>query len=322
MVKSAVCTLFEGHYHYGVAALTNSLFKAGFRGLLFIGYRGALPFWASEAKENTTWNWDGVSSLDVEEGLELHFVPLSTNYHLTNFKPDFMLQIFNALSPQIDSLFYFDPDIVVSAPWSFFEEWVNCGVALCEDVNSPIPEFHPRRVAWREYFSKDGFNLIFKNPVYVNGGFVGLRVKDLQFLSVWKNLQESMSPAIGGLNKSSLAGEPLPKTASGPFAPFGKTDQDALNAAVEAYRGESSIIGKEAMGFITGEPLMPHALGSPKPWKDNYLEAFIKGKTPSVSNKAYWENANGAILSYSRAFIKRKIFFQRLASFLGRFYSK
>ena len=61
-----------------------------------------------------------------------------------------------------------------------------------------------------------------------------------------------MASQIGGLNRSIFSKVPLPEEASGPFAPFGKTDQDAMNAAVEAYDGYVSFVGQEGMAFKAG----------------------------------------------------------------------
>jgi hypothetical protein len=36
----------------------------------------------------------------------------------------------------------FDPDIVVVTPGVVLKNVVNCGVALCEDVNSPLQKYH------------------------------------------------------------------------------------------------------------------------------------------------------------------------------------
>ena len=44
-MKISFCTLFERNYHFGVAALSNSLIAAGYAGTLWVGYRGALSGW-------------------------------------------------------------------------------------------------------------------------------------------------------------------------------------------------------------------------------------------------------------------------------------
>jgi hypothetical protein len=181
---SSVCTLFEGHYHYGVAALSNSLFKYGFRGTIYAGYRGELPHWALKGIKVKLDKWDDAIILNSIDGLKIVFLKLNTNYSLTNYKPDFMIELWEGPANDSEALFYFDSDILINKSWIHFEQWVNCGVALCEDVNSPLQEFHPRRVGWRNYFTKYNIDLQFKNSIYVNGGFIGLIKNDFSFLGI------------------------------------------------------------------------------------------------------------------------------------------
>ena len=316
-MHSSICTLFEGHYHFGVAALTNSLYKQGYRGAVYAGYKGKLSGWITAATEDLALGWPGSRTLLVGEGLQLHFLPLDTDYHLTNYKPDFMLRLWSDLAVNANSMFYFDPDIVVTTPWSVFEEWVGCGVALCEDVSSPLAGNHPTRVAWRRYFGAKNFTLNFKEAIYANGGFVGAVKADITFLATWKALQEAMAPAIGGLNSSAFSG-PIPL----PFDPFGKTDQDALNATVEAWPGPISFVGKAGMTFEAGTSLMSHALGHNKPWLRKPLIQMLKGMLPRQADKDYWDSVGGPIVIHPSI----KVIYQRLtlkiAVGLGRFYSK
>ena len=319
---TVICTLFEGHYHYGVAALTNSLYTQGYRGSIFAGYRGPLPKWSSEAKDSTLSPGIGWKTLTVAEDLQLHFIPLATDYHLTNYKPDFMMDLWDGPAKEAVNMFYFDPDIVVCAPWTYFDQWVEYGVALCEDVNSPLPQNHPRRAAWRQYFQKKGISLSFKTSTYANGGYIGLNTANKGFLEIWKKVQEAMAPAIGGLRCSALPGTPLNGKAQGPFSPFGKTDQDALNAAIEAWDGEISFVGQEAMSLKSGVPLMPHALGQPKPWKWNPLTQALSGRPPRVVDREYWKNAGGIVEAHSSGVIRQKLISLKIAGLIGRFYKR
>ncbi|QDV84632.1 hypothetical protein [Planctomycetes bacterium TBK1r] len=316
-MKSSVCTLFEGHYHYGVAALTNSLYQNGYRGTVYAGYRGGLPGWTVEAERRSTGQWSDATSLQVADGLEIVFLPLETPYHLTNYKPDFMLELLDGPAADTDAIFYLDPDICVADDWQVFCDWVSCGVALCEDVNSPLPKNHPRRVGWRRYYENKGFSLNFKGREYVNGGFVGLRSDARGFLEQWKALMLAMGDVIGGLGAAKVElGQEF--EGKGFFSCFDASDQDGLNAAIEATDFEFSVIGQEAMGFKPGAAILPHALGQPKPWKKRFLGDSLKGKSPRLVDKEFLKN-----VSPIGFYMPSEIFMRRLSCFMasgiGRF---
>jgi hypothetical protein len=321
-MNSAICTVFEGHYHYGVAALSNSLYKQGFRGTVYVGYRGNLPNWVLKGKREIIGKWNDAITLAPVEGFQLIFLPIVTSYNMANYKPDFMLELWEGPAKNEEALFYFDPDIIVNDSWSCFEQWVNCGVALCEDVNSPLQEFHPRRVGWRNYYKNHNIDLQYKNQIYVNAGFVGLLKKDISFLRLWIKLQEIMGPAIGGLENSIFLNQTYNSTVlkEEGFTIFDKPDQDALNAAIEVYIGAISYLGKEGMGFENGHITMFHALGSPKTWKTNHLLRAIQGSSPRISDAIYWKHCSHPILAHPKLEIILKKLSIKVSKLIGRFY--
>jgi len=322
-MKTAICTLFEGHYHFGLAALVNSLDKKKFQGTIYAGYRGKLPKWVlRNSKKSMVQGYKCGRHLALSKNINVFFLELETDYHFTNYKPNFMLELWDGLASDAEAMVYMDPDIVVSMEWSLFEDWFVHGVALCEDINSPVHEFHPKRSSWKKYYAKHSLQLRFKSNYYVNGGFVGVKKEFRSFIEEWKQLQELMAEAIGGLSRSSLTGQQLKKEATGIFAPFSKTDQDALNATIEFTSHPTSIVGKEAMGFIAGKALLPHALGTPKPWMNKPLKKFFKGYSPRLIDKLYWKNANGTIKSKPSILIAIKLFSTNVASILSRFYGR
>lgn len=319
-MNSAVCTLFEGSYHYGLAALTNSLHKVGFRGRLFAGYRGDLPVWAVEAKASLIAGWPAARSLTVAPGLTIVFLPLETSHHLTNYKADFMLALFDGPASDADALFYVDPDICVVAPWTYFEDWVTCGVALCEDVNSPLSENHPRRIGWRRYYGHLGLCLKFASAEYVNGGFVGVGAGDRAFLLDWKQTMDLMATEIGSLALGLTDNSVYRSTG---FADcFDRTDQDALNAAIEVTSLKVSVIGKQAMAMQPGAALVPHAFGGPKPWQARYFSLSLRGVPPRAADKAYWANSSSPISPYGATTRILKRLDIRVASVIGRLVSR
>jgi hypothetical protein len=286
-MSSAICTLFEGDYHYGVGALANSLYARGFRGVIYAGYRGWLPRWITAGGAVGE-----VTELKPAEGLTLRFVPLSTQVHLTNFKPDFMQMVWGNHCPDADALFYFDPDITIKCRWSFFEEWAEAGVALCEDVNSPMPSSHPIRHAWRQYYGAAGRPLENVLDVYVNGGFVGVTKTRQSFLEEWRQIQVEMAPAAGNLTGWGLQDRTFK---------FCFTDQDALNICLMATRLPYSLSGKDGMDLGRMGYLMSHALGAAKPWRRRYLwERVSRGFSVGAADKSYWANSAHPLAPHPR----------------------
>jgi hypothetical protein len=305
---SAVCTLFEGDYHHGLGVLVNSLYARGYRGVVWAGYRGPLPPWAASPAHN-----NGLVEFRAAEGLVVRFLNLNTDRHLTNFKPDFMLSLWQQHCPQAQSLFYFDPDITVLCGWTFFEEWVRGGVALCADVNSSMPPNHPLRHAWERFYQPHGIAFRREPGLYFNGGFVGLQREQMEFLRCWQKLQELMEPAIGGMKNVNVRDRAFL---------FCKTDQDALNVAAMASESPISPMGQDGMDFQAGGGgyVMSHASGIMKPWNKHYLRnVLLRGSSPSRADRHFFRHVTFPIRIYSAPSLVFKRASLLAASFVGRF---
>lgn len=320
-MRSSVCTLFEGKYHFGVAALVNSLCANGFEGVVYAGYRGELPPWVVDASFTKIEFWNHAAAMSVTQQVSVVFLRLDTDYHLTNYKPDFMLDLFAGPASDDEALFYLDPDIVVNERWTYFTEWVTCGVALCEDVNSPVSENHPRRVGWRRFLDQNQMRHSFTTVQYANGGCVGVHRSKSEFLSAWKTIQERIATIVGGSSVAKI-GMGAAFTNKGFADCFDSTDQDALNVTIEHCDIPCSILGQEAMAFKAGAELLPHALGPGKPWARSYIAFAIKGKPPRAVDKLYWQSVSGPIAAHSWLTIKLKRLALTMASLIGRFYCR
>lgn len=303
---NAICTLFEKEYHRGLGVFCNSLFASGFRGAVYAGYRGELPPWAEPP---TVGARDVEHHFRVTEGLDIHFLPLATDEHLTNIKPDFMLDLWRERGAEWEQLFYFDPDIVLKCEWFRFEEWARMGVALCEDMNSPVPQRHPLRRQWRSYYAPHGIEVEPQDHYYVNGGFVGVDRAHQEFLTVWRRVQELMKEEIGKPQQIGIGDR---------WNLFQFTDQDALNVAKDVYR-EVVLMPKHAMDFGSLGYVMSHAAGKGKPWTKNYLrDILIESTAPANTDKLFWKTASAPIRVYGDATIARKRAAINLAAALGR----
>ncbi|MEI8235403.1 MAG: hypothetical protein WCH57_12070 [Verrucomicrobiota bacterium] len=313
--RLAICTLLEGGYHLGLGPLVNSLYGSGFRGVVWAGIRGELPPWARSLQETGAY-----AEFTAAPDCVIRFVRLDTSAHLTNHKPDFMLRVLEREAPDCAGLFYIDPDVLVCRAWRFFENWITCGVAVCEDVNSPFAAHHPRRVGWRRFFAGRGLVLRPGEPYYANGGFVGVRREEIAFLRLWKQMQDQLWEALGGAEYVGIGGGSPIAGRTGFADCFDKTDQDVLNAALEAAEGVSaSFVKQQAMGFVAGEAWLPHALGPSKPWHKAYLRDALRGLPPRAADKAYWHWAQaGPVRVFSPARLRLRRLHLALAAALGR----
>ncbi|HEY0175322.1 MAG TPA: hypothetical protein VGC08_03025 [Pedobacter sp.] len=304
--KEVVITLYEHHYHFGVAALINSLVNSKFDGLVLIGYRGDLPLWTSQLTTSDTGQGYLVGSVRVK------FERIDTRMHFGYYKPTFIDHVFNTY-PSADQVYYFDPDIVINAPWKFFHDWAEAGIALCLDLSFPyVHENHPWRNEWKKMAGADGR---YFNPIdyYVNSGFIGIKRSDRLLIERWIDLTRKYDALKGDLTLFEKDG----------FRSF-KGDQDLLNAAITVSSDlVFSIIGKEGMGFVQPAYLMTHAIDSIKPWKKKFVRQLIlSGKKPNLFEKNYFRYCNSPIRVYTKSQMKLKRFDLQLSAALGRFIGK
>lgn len=305
-MSTAVCTLFEGHYHFGVGALINSLYQHGFRGTIYAGYRGELPPWAVPMYQR-----EDFQEFCLQDGCAIRFIPLQTSSHFANYKPHFMLQIWEEICPEAEQLFYFDPDIVVKCRWRFFESWADNGVALCEEItNGHMPANHPVRLSWNSLMQASGYRCVRELNQYFNSGFVGLKREHIALLYNWRRL----------LNNLGESGQDLISWMPGDRSnPFYAVDQDVLNLATMVTDTPLSTIGPEGMDFVHGGFTMSHAVGTTKPWKKNMIIEALNGKGPSYADNQFYNYTESPIRLFDKRILVVRRASLRMGALIGRF---
>jgi hypothetical protein len=299
-VNIVLCTLFEGDYHLGAAALLNSLHRAGFRGTFVCGYRGARPAWADDEARLAP--------------LAVKWIEVETALHFTNYKPDFMLGCLHAHVPDADVIGYLDPDIVVKAPWAVLARWLGAGgVALCEDVNASLPAGHPQRLAWQDFFERHNLASVRSIERYYNAGFVAVPRALENLLVCWAGLIALAEYETGSLQKIKHAG---------PHALFHTIDQDALNMALLLHPAPIHATGPEGMDFMPGGHLLSHAAGGTKPWRGGFLRAALGGRPPGQPQKQFLHYATAPLAVLPAATLAWRRCELAAAALLGRFYRR
>ena len=294
-----VTTLFEGHYEKGVGALVNSLVRSSFKGIIYIGYRGNLPEWVNQLQKSDL-------NFKIGDDVLLVFVLLDVEMHFGYYKPSFLKRVVEE-NPNVTNIYYFDPDIVVNAPWSFISSWTNIGVALCLDNCFPfVHHNHPWRKEWQKLANDESKCEL---NYYVNSGFIGLHKDSFILLDRWISLTGKYKANNGDLSKFEKDGHRA----------F-KGDQDLLNAAITISSDVSfSIIGSEGMGFIGPTYLLGHAVETIKPWRNKFVkELLVKGFKPSAAAKMFFDYCQYPIEIYSKSQLRIKKTDIKLASIIGR----
>jgi hypothetical protein len=305
--EQVICTLYEGDFYLGVGALINSIVRAGYKGLFWIGCRGALPKWVEQLKKRE----DGLFELGEAK---VGFEEIEGGRHFGQFKPEFLVRtIERGIASRY--IWYFDPDITVRCSWSFFEMWVGYGVCLCQEVAmGTMPSRHPFRCAWAGMAKEAGWgeprNI---QERYYNSGFVGLEIANRGFLDQW-------IAAIRVANRNGVAPGQFQKGDRSKV--FYTVDQDTLNMATMYADTEFTIIGPEGMGFVGGGFTMFHSVAVPKPWRKKFLLALLDGSPPSPADKHFLQCADGPLRIYGRYELRSMRLRAGLAALLGRIYRK
>jgi hypothetical protein len=305
--EEVICTLFEGHYHIGAAALINSIVRSGFRGLFWIGHRGALPPWTAQLVKTE-------QGLYQVGGALIGFEAIENAGHFTQFKPEFMSNIFER-GIATKSLWYFDPDITVRCDWEFFQRWIRFGVGLCQEITmGTMPSNHPIRCEWMEAAHLSGWPEPHTvQERYYNGGFVALNIEHREFLETWSRAMKLANAA--GVDPHKLQHGTRAST-------YFSTDQDALNIAAMYSRSPLTTIGPEAMGFVTGGFAMYHSVGSKKSWRKDFLRLALAGDPPWNGDKHFLERVDGPIRPYTQGELKKLRRSAKWATLIGRFYRR
>jgi hypothetical protein len=304
-----ICTLFDGDFHFGLAAMVNSLVRGGYKGTLWAGYRGPVPPWVNQLNrvDNSTHTYL------VGVRIRLAFLPVDAEIHLSLYKPKFLLRLLHNEARDCKYIWFLDSDIFLRGSWSFFQKWQRYGIAVCQDVNyRTLPEHDPLREEWMEIATSLGLGKPRALNYYFNGGLAGVPATSISFLEIWQRLMEYAEAT--GVDMMSLSSGTRD-------LPFCIPDQDAMNIAAMYTEHPLSPTGPEVMGFLPGRSNLYHAVG-PKPWRGSLFLRALKGEPPSNSAKFFFTQVSGPIRPFTPLQLRGKRLACAVAAFIGRFYSR
>ncbi len=302
----AVATLFEGEYERGAAALINSLSAHGYKGSVWCGIRGPRPNWYRP-------NGD---CMQICSGVTIRIIDLDTPMHFTNYKPYFLNQVASC-DLNVAAIVYSDPDIVLKCDWKFVEDWCSFGIAAIADENWNLPASSPIRRRWLRLCAELGLDTgcASTNPlnVYCNAGFVGVPRDHLDFVDLWREVQEALIAT--GLAESEF----MPGDSNGIIRGL---DQDAFNIALMRNADHVSLLGPEGMDFAPGGYVLSHATGRPKPWDLSAICSALNGRPPSKRHREFLRYAVGELEALPPSSVRRRVVEYKIARMIGTYYRR
>jgi hypothetical protein len=293
-----------------VAALANSLDRAGFKGSIVVGYRGIRPAWLEGLEKDST-----LDAYLVTSEVHLQLIEIPGAWHLANHKGHLIKQIFDEILPSADLVYFFDTDILITHRWSTLAAWARNGVVVVLDMaDTYMSPHHVYRRAWQALAAKTNRQCR-EFTGYVNSGCVGIKRQFAEFAEVWALLMEELEREGADMSK-------IKNWTTGRLE-FSRMDQDVLNATIMATDTPIALLGAEAMGWFpgTGE-VMPHALLHKKPWVRNYIFDALRGFPPDRVNRTYWQFVEGPIRPFSEWDLKRKKTALTIAHLIGLFHTR
>lgn len=270
-MKVAILTLSKGSYHFGVAALINSLkTNAGFKGTVYVFHQGDPPPWQSLLS-----NEQGGRLEDIK----VVFKQIFPDRFLGFCKPFAALEVLEG-DPELEGVIFADADVLFLASWPFFENWLDSGVALCSDCNFGwLHSNHPWRRKWKELLLRAGLEVVRECEEYPNSGFFGVTRSRSAVLRNWITVTLQFEKEGG--DTSRFTEEYRTRAIVG--------DQDLLAAALHSVKDEISYLGAEGMGFNGHFFVLSHAIERTKPWNKCFSWRALKGEKPTQQGRLWIE---------------------------------
>lgn len=295
--QTSIMTLFQGDYYLGAGALINSLVQSNFSGN-FIAYVNNISDLELQVQDQ----------INSTKNISLSFVKVEGERHFAFAKPNSALEVLHQTNAE--NLLYFDPDIIVTAPFQFFQSWSRFGIGLVEEIQFfRMSEDHPIRKQWGDWAASHSLEVRRNIGKYFNSGFFSIGKKDISWLKAWSNVLELLDSE----------GQLDPHVDRRRYRPFATWDQDAMNLSLMLCDNTLSTMGPEAMGFTGTSIVMLHATGPKKPWRKRFISEALKGNAPTLVDRAWLANTQGPIEVLSKSEFKRKSLEIKIASAIGRF---